>query len=209
MQMVRHMTSAAVALLVFTASLMAADKDIKGKIVKVDPAKKTITVETDDGKKDYSTTTDTKVFGQRGSESKDGLKDDRLTVGTEVKLVIAGNNRTAREIHIVKVAGQEEPANTPRRAAKDIKDGMKVKIVHVDLDGETITVSTEAGKKTTYSVGSDTQFIGPRGGVSKLKIRDDRVAIGNEITVVLGTGKTLKEVHLPYRAREKKSDKDK
>jgi len=34
MQMVRHMTSAAVALLVFTASLMAADKDIKGKIVK-------------------------------------------------------------------------------------------------------------------------------------------------------------------------------
>ena len=86
---------------------------------------------------------------------------------------------------------------------------MKVKIVHVDLDGETITVTTEAGKKITYSVGNDTQFIGPRGGVSKLKIRDDRVAIGNEITIVLATGKTLKEVHLPYRPREKKSDKDK
>jgi len=83
---------------------------------------------------------DTKVFGQRGSESKDASRMIAERWRTEVKLVIAGNNRTAREIHIVKVAGQEEPANTPRRAAKDIKDGMKVKIVHVDLDGETISL---------------------------------------------------------------------
>ena len=66
--MMRQMTSAAVALLVFTACLMAADKDIKGKIVKVDPAKKTITVQTDDGKKDYSTTTDTNAMPSRRTQ---------------------------------------------------------------------------------------------------------------------------------------------
>ena len=29
-----------------------------------------------------------------------GLKDDRLLAGAEVKLVIAGNNKTAREVHL-------------------------------------------------------------------------------------------------------------
>ena len=44
------------------------------------------------------------------------------------------------------------------------------------------------------------EFVGPHGGISKAGLKDDRLAVGNEVTLVL-SGKSLKEIHLPYRAR--------
>ena len=99
--MVRHSIAALVALLlVLTGSLLAADKEVKGKIVKVDVKNRIITVTTDDGKKEYEVNKDTKFIGPKGGASEEGIKDDRLAVGAEVKLVIAGNNRTVREVHL-------------------------------------------------------------------------------------------------------------
>ena len=43
---------------------------------------------------------DTKFIGPRGGVSDAGIKDDRLKEGAEIKLVISGNNRTVREVHL-------------------------------------------------------------------------------------------------------------
>ena len=71
-----------------------------GKVVKVDAKKNTITLNTLDGKKVYTVSDETKFVGPRGGVSDDGIKDDRLKVGAEITLVIAGNNKTVREVRL-------------------------------------------------------------------------------------------------------------
>jgi hypothetical protein len=71
-----------VMLLVFVSNLSAADKEIQGKVVKVDVKQKTLTVKTADGEKTFDVNDDTKFIGPKGGVSKDGIKDDRLTIRT-------------------------------------------------------------------------------------------------------------------------------
>jgi hypothetical protein len=54
------------------------------------------------------------------------------------------------------------------------------------------------GKQTDLMVDDETQFVGPRGGVSKDGIKDDRLRVGAQLKVTMD-GKTVKEIHLPYR----------
>ena len=69
--------------------------EIKAKVTKVDATKMTVSVTTDDGKKmDLTVTDDTKIVGPRGGVSKDRLKDDRLTVGAEIKVTMDGKKVT-------------------------------------------------------------------------------------------------------------------
>ena len=96
-----------VALLVLAGSALAVDKEIKGKIVKVDVKKNVITVMTEDGKKDYEVNKDTKFIGPKGGVSEKGIDDDRLQPGVEVTLKIAGNNRTLHEVHIPAKKGKD------------------------------------------------------------------------------------------------------
>lgn len=98
--MLRHSLAVLVALLMLAGSLLAADKEVKGKIVKVDVKNNVITVMTDDGKKDFDVNKDTKFIGPKGGVSDKGIEDDRLEKGAEVKLIVAGNNRTLREVHL-------------------------------------------------------------------------------------------------------------
>lgn len=91
--------------LVCAALVLAADKQVTGTIVKVDVKKQTISVMTDDGKKDYEVNADTKFIGPRGGVSDQGIKDDRLKRGAEITLVIAGNNRTVREVRLPEKKG--------------------------------------------------------------------------------------------------------
>jgi hypothetical protein len=87
------------------------------------------------------------------------------------------------------------------------KDGKKAKIVKVDVDKMTISVVLADGKKLDLVINDDVQFIGPRGGVSKERIKDDRVAKDKEITLVYDAGgRKLKEIHLAVRTSD---DKDK
>ena len=57
-------------------------------------------VKTADGEKTYDVNAETKFVGPKGGASEAGLKDDRLVAGAEVTLVIAGNNKTAREVRL-------------------------------------------------------------------------------------------------------------
>ncbi len=83
-----------------TFALLAADKEVMGTVVKVDAKKSTVTIKTADGEKTYDVNEETKFVGPKGGASEAGLKDDRLAKGAEVKIVVAGNNKTAREIQL-------------------------------------------------------------------------------------------------------------
>jgi len=108
--MVRHaIAGSVVVLLVLAGSGLAADKEVKGKIVKVDAKKNVITVMTEDGKKEYDVNKDTKFIGPKGGISDKGIEDDRLEVGAEVTLKVAGNNRTLHEVHLPERKGKEKP----------------------------------------------------------------------------------------------------
>jgi FlaG/FlaF family flagellin (archaellin) len=78
----------------------AADKEVTGTLVKVDHKDNTLTVKTADGEKTYDVNAETKFVGPKGGAADAGLKDERLVKGVMLKLVIAGNNKTAREVHI-------------------------------------------------------------------------------------------------------------
>jgi hypothetical protein len=98
--MLRRAAAIFLALFFMAGVALGADKEVKGKIVKVDLKKNTINVQTEDGQKVYMVNDDTKFIGHKGGVSEAGIKDARLVKGAEVKLVIAGNNRTAREVHL-------------------------------------------------------------------------------------------------------------
>jgi len=98
--MIRQAIVSVFSLFVIAALALAADKEVKGKVVKVDAAKKTITVQTDEGRKTYTANDDTKFIGPKSGKSDAGIKDDRLVKGAEITLLIAGNNRTIREVHL-------------------------------------------------------------------------------------------------------------
>jgi hypothetical protein len=104
--MLRHALAALVTLLLLVGGALAADKEIKGKLVKVDSKNKVIAVMTDEGMKRYDVNDDTKFIGPKGGASELGIKDDRLVKGAEVTLVVAGNNRTIREVRLPERKGK-------------------------------------------------------------------------------------------------------
>jgi hypothetical protein len=98
--MVRYAVALLVALVLLAGNVCAQDKEVKGKVVKVDLKKKMVTVQVGADKKEYTLSDDTKFIGPKGGVSAEGIKDDRLVPGAEIRLVIAANNRTVREIHL-------------------------------------------------------------------------------------------------------------
>jgi hypothetical protein len=98
--MLRRTFLAVVGLMLLNGTLLAADKEVKGTVTKVDAAKKMLTIKTDNGVKEYTISDDTKFLGPKGGVSKAGLKDERLVVGAEVTLLVAGNNKTVREVRL-------------------------------------------------------------------------------------------------------------
>lgn len=78
----------------------AADKEVTGTLVKVDAKNNTFTIKTDDGDKTYEVNSETKFIGPKGGVSESGLKDPRMVKGVMLKVVVAGNNKTAHEVHI-------------------------------------------------------------------------------------------------------------
>jgi hypothetical protein len=65
-------------------------------------------------------------------------------------------------------------------------------------------ILTIDGKDRVVEISKTTKFVGPKGGVSKDGINDDRLAKGAEITVTLAANnKTAREVKLPMRKKAK------
>ena len=96
----RRAVAGLVALFLVAGILSAADKQTQAKVVKVDVTAKTLTVSTDSGEKTYTISDDTMFLGPKGGVSDAKLKDDRLVPGAMITLVIAGNNKTVREVHL-------------------------------------------------------------------------------------------------------------
>jgi hypothetical protein len=107
--MLRHSVIGLIALLALAGSVLAVDKEVKGKLVKVDLKKKLLIVMTEDGTKEYDVNNDTKFIGPKGGVSDKGINDDRLVKGAELKLVVAGNNKTLREVHLPERTGKDKP----------------------------------------------------------------------------------------------------
>ena len=93
---------------------------------------------------------------------------------------------------------------------KDAKGGKEVtcKVTKVDAAKMIVSVTTDDGKKMELKVGDDTKIVGPRGGVSKERLTDDRLKAGAEIKVTMSAdGKTVKQIQLPIRKPADKKDK--
>jgi hypothetical protein len=229
--MLRRAVVALAGTVVLAGTLAAADKEVVGKFVKVDADAQTITLQTDAGKKEFALGADVKVLDARGTAVRDGLKDRRLAAGADVKLVLGGS--TVKEVHLRPAAGDKgDPKDAKKEPPRDTKDakkdsprdakdspdakelpGIKATVLKVDVDKGTATVQTEAGKKLELKLGEEVKYLGPRGGVSDKGIKDDRFVAGSEVRVVMDAGgKTVKEIHLPYRkseAKEKEKEKEK
>jgi hypothetical protein len=102
---------------------------------------------------------------------------------------------TAAIAAISLAAGAQEPKKTP------INGGVEGKIKSVDVEKDTVTISTEGGKARTYNVSNETAIIGPRGGIVRRRLRDPRFQEGFVITVV-ATGDQAKELHLGFAHAE-------
>ena len=98
--MLRRSVATLVVFFLLVSTLLAADKIVKGTLIKVELKKQQLLLKTDDGKKTYSVDAKTKFIGPRGGVSDAGIKDDRLQPGTPLELVVAGNNKTLREVHL-------------------------------------------------------------------------------------------------------------
>lgn len=220
----RYASSAAVAALLIGV-VVAADKEIKGKVVKYDPKTHAITVLTATGDDDQKLAADAKVFDAKGVESKDGLKDKRIAKGAEVKLLIPDKARTVKELHLVETtkakaksdakakpdakAKGEKPATAgAARFGADAK-GTVAKVLKLDVEKRTVSVELENGKKAEYKVAEDAKFIGPRGG-TKNDIKDHRFEADNYVKIVVdAAGKTIAEVHFSFRTSDKHETPDK
>src|ERR1700733_15837504 len=100
--MLRRFATTLFAFLIIAGAMLAADKAFNATLIKVDVKKKLLIVKVEDEKKEYVIDSKSKFLGPKGGLSDDGIKDDRLKPGAALELVIAGNNRTVREVHLPK-----------------------------------------------------------------------------------------------------------
>ena len=81
---------------------------------------------------------------------------------------------------------------------------VKGTVVKVDHKASTLTVKTADGDKT-YDVNEKTKFVGPKGGAADGGLKDDRLAPGSEVTLLIAANnRTCREVHLPERKKKEK-----
>jgi hypothetical protein len=213
------------------------DNLVRGTVVTLDKTKKMLTVKTDQGMKTFAVTRATKFMGPDNSAIENGINDSRLSAGSEVNIVPTRNGRSAHEIRMMAAAGSSPAADTSAKsdrgagaatmpgaarttkapaqpavhhtAAKPV-DGVEARIIAVDQAAKHITVQLKAGGKQDLTVTDQTEFIGPRGGVSDRGIKDDRVTAGADVTLVfMQGGHVLKEIHLPYRNDIERNEKNK
>ena len=104
-------------------------------------------------------------------------------------------------------ATKEAKKDAAKPADKDDK-AITAKVKAVDAEKGTITVTLADGKEKTFKVEKTTKIVGPRGGVSDDRLKDDRLAKGSEVKIVPGAdGKSVKEVRLGFRKKPPAKDK--
>lgn len=95
-------------------------------------------------------------------------------------------------------------------AKTDPKDAKLIvaKVKRIDSEKGTLTVTLADGKDRVFKVEKDTRIVGPRGGKSEDRLKDDRLAQGAEVKILASAdGKTAKEVRLGFRKKAPARDK--
>ncbi len=105
-------------------------------------------------------------------------------------------------------AAAQKDAPKKDAPAKEEPKGHTVKVKSVDEKTHMLVVTTAEGKSLTFKIEKEIKIVGPRGGVSDDRLKDDRLAAGHEVTLFYGTdGKTLKEIKLGFRKKAPEKDK--
>jgi hypothetical protein len=102
-------------------------------------------------------------------------------------------------------SGLQAAKDKDDKSGKTDQKGIIAKVKVVDPEKGTVILIIK-GKDVTYVVKKDTKIIGPRGGVSEKRLKDDRLAKGAEVIIVTD-GKTLKVIKLGLRKKAPKKDK--
>jgi hypothetical protein len=88
-------------------------------------------------------------------------------------------------------------------AKSEIKGGIEGKIVKVDVEKGTVTISREDGRDRTFTVTDETTIVGPRGGVVHRRLHDARFHPGLSVTIV-ANGEAASEMHLGFDRKARK-----
>jgi hypothetical protein len=86
----------------------------------------------------------------------------------------------------------------------EIKGGIEGKIVKVDTEKGTVTISREDGRDRTFTVTEETEIVGPRGGIVHRRLRDPRFHPGLSVTIV-ANGEAATQLHLGFDRKAKKA----
>ena len=78
----------------------AKDEGTSGTVVKVDVSRNSIAIKTMSGRQTFRVTGDTKYFGPDGEACANGIQDERLATGNEVRIVTGLGGKTAKEVHL-------------------------------------------------------------------------------------------------------------
>lgn len=89
------------------------EEGTSGTVIKVDVSRNSIAIKTTSGRQTFLVTGDTKYFGAGGEACANGISDDRLAVGNEVRIVPELSGKTAKEVHL----------SSGKRAGKDKNRG--------------------------------------------------------------------------------------
>jgi len=83
----------------------------------------------------------------------------------------------------------------------NIPGGIDGRVKTVDVNGQTLTITTDAGKARTFTITDETTMVGPRGGKVRHRLKDPRFHEGFRVTIV-AKGNTAEEVHLGFAREE-------
>ena len=83
----------------------------------------------------------------------------------------------------------------------NIPGGIDGRVKTVDVNGQTLTITTDSGKARTFTITDETTMVGPRGGKVRHRLKDPRFHEGFRVTIV-AKGNTAEEVHLGFAREE-------
>jgi hypothetical protein len=109
-----------------TTSAKAA-KGPSGEVGRYSAKSKSITLVFASASQKYKISDDAKVLDANGEESKDGLKDKRLTSGARVHLVLDDGGKSVKEIHLLPAATTGRSRRRPAQAGKPAPEDTKSK----------------------------------------------------------------------------------
>jgi hypothetical protein len=73
---------------------------VKAVVTKVDVDKRVLEVTIDGKKQTFLITKDVHFFGPKGGKRPEGIRDDALKAGAEVRLVFDATKKTLKEVHL-------------------------------------------------------------------------------------------------------------